>query len=333
MQWSLGVMSNFYPFSKKQAPCSAYSLSVTLASSVGLWDANAEAMGEDLHMFLKCFFSTQGHLKIQPIYSPASQCNIDGSTYFQGISARYIQSKRHMWAALDVGYTIRRSLFGLISPGYDTPTSSRKVEKIAMSRTVLTSNSRCSVRSQLLDFFFKAYSVVFTMVEGHFFVTQALIMIATSSVLIPPGIFPGIADPYFSAFNALPVNSALYWLNMNANFFRIPATLFYILAVFFYEKYQAWCGLERWKQYSEKLGNRSKLQFSRPWYSVFDWFAFPITGVLFLVIPQLYVHVKQLFTDNLDYVVAAKPSVSSSLDGDKPAQLAKEGSAVTIVVV
>lgn len=78
MFWSIGVMSNLYKNSPIKIPCSAYSLSMDLAVSVGFWDSGPEAIGEDMHMYLKCLFATKGHVIVKSIYSPASQCNIEG---------------------------------------------------------------------------------------------------------------------------------------------------------------------------------------------------------------------------------------------------------------
>ena len=123
MLWSAGVMSNLYPSSPIKFPCSAYSLSLTLAHAVDYWDTDPTAMGEDMHMFLKCFFKTQGQLSVQTIFSPASQCNVEGpnGSWNEGLQARYTQAKRHMWGCLDLAYTLRQTLFGLLEPGKDAP--------------------------------------------------------------------------------------------------------------------------------------------------------------------------------------------------------------------
>lgn len=71
-------MSNLYKGSPVKLPCSAYTVSMDLAVSVNFWDAGEEAIGEDLHMYLKCFFATRGHVIVKSIFSPASQCNIEG---------------------------------------------------------------------------------------------------------------------------------------------------------------------------------------------------------------------------------------------------------------
>lgn len=68
-------------------------------------------------MSVKAFFETSGSLLVEPIFSPASQCNVVGYRFPRnaGVSvpihhqayewgsdliARYAQAKRHMWGAL-----------------------------------------------------------------------------------------------------------------------------------------------------------------------------------------------------------------------------------------
>ena len=136
MLWSAGVMSNLYDSSPIKFPCSAYSLPLSLVHAVGYWDTDAHAIGEDMHMFLKCFFATSGQLEVKTIYSPASQCNVEGTWWGDGIAARYGQAKRHMWGCLDSGYILRRSLFGLLAPGYDSVDGGEvvKVDRVPLER-------------------------------------------------------------------------------------------------------------------------------------------------------------------------------------------------------
>ena len=71
---------------------------------VGFWDTGPEAVGEDMHMFVKCFLSTGGNLRVETIYSPASQLNVVGSHHDEGgvvgwlsdMGARYAQGARHV---------------------------------------------------------------------------------------------------------------------------------------------------------------------------------------------------------------------------------------------
>lgn len=102
--WSIGLMSNFQLPVK--FPCSVYSVAMLLAQKVDYWDAGPEAIGEDIHMALKCWTRTRMRLRFCPIYIPASCSNVQADTYMQTIKGRYDQSKRHLWGCLDFGYTI-----------------------------------------------------------------------------------------------------------------------------------------------------------------------------------------------------------------------------------
>lgn len=37
---------------------------MALATKVGFWDAGPQAIGEDMHMFIKSLFDTKGHVRI-----------------------------------------------------------------------------------------------------------------------------------------------------------------------------------------------------------------------------------------------------------------------------
>ena len=94
-------------------PTAVYTLPLPLVCFAGGWDTGSEAIGEDMHMMLKCYFATNGCMKIQPIPSPASQCSITTGTrgirgWLENHSARYTQALRHMWGCLDSGYALRQ---------------------------------------------------------------------------------------------------------------------------------------------------------------------------------------------------------------------------------
>lgn len=116
-------MASLAPWSPISVPISVYSLPMSLAESMGGWDGDATAIGEDLHTLLKAFFATKGGLVTVPIFSPASQCNVSCAQAVQGwsrsitiVKARYNQGIRHMWGSLDTGYAIR-SIFKMPSFG------------------------------------------------------------------------------------------------------------------------------------------------------------------------------------------------------------------------
>ena len=68
--WCAAGLSGLYPGSTIIIPTSVYSIPLSLVEMVGGWDTNAQSIGEDLHMFLKCYFGAEGGLTSQVIYSP-----------------------------------------------------------------------------------------------------------------------------------------------------------------------------------------------------------------------------------------------------------------------
>jgi hypothetical protein len=88
-----------------------------LAKRVRFWDAGPEAIGEDLHMTLKCMLKTGMRAIFHPIYLPASCSNVQTDGYWSNINARFQQSKRHLWGILDFGFAcagviLNKSLIG-----------------------------------------------------------------------------------------------------------------------------------------------------------------------------------------------------------------------------
>jgi hypothetical protein len=118
--WCAAGLSGLYKGSSIRPPTSVYSLPMTLIDLVGGWDTDSESIGEDLHMYLKCFFATNGNLVTRTVMAPVSQSNVSGEGtglcgLVSGCQARYKQAMRHMWGALDSGYALREfiKLLGL----------------------------------------------------------------------------------------------------------------------------------------------------------------------------------------------------------------------------
>jgi hypothetical protein len=112
--WSAAGMSGLYAGSSISPPTSVYSVPLELVDRVGGWDCDGEAIGEDFHMYLKCFFALNGNLTGRTILSPVSQTNVKGDGgkgvrgVYNDVNARYKQAIRHMWGALDSGYAMRK---------------------------------------------------------------------------------------------------------------------------------------------------------------------------------------------------------------------------------
>lgn len=112
--WCAAGLSGLYSGSTVAPPTSVYSLTLELIDRVGGWDCGSEAIGEDLHMYLKCFFALNGNLTSRTVLSPVSQSNVTGGGkegvygIYMDMTARYKQALRHMWGALDTGYALRK---------------------------------------------------------------------------------------------------------------------------------------------------------------------------------------------------------------------------------
>ncbi|KAG8843226.1 hypothetical protein FRB91_003516 [Serendipita sp. 411] len=113
IMWSAVGIGGIYPSSLVKVPTSAYSVSIGLAVYVGFWDTGPEAIGEDMHMFCKSLLDTRGHLHVETVYAPASQCNVIGprpqfgtqtkwARFFGDSHARWTQGVRHLWGSLDL---------------------------------------------------------------------------------------------------------------------------------------------------------------------------------------------------------------------------------------
>ncbi|KFY85048.1 hypothetical protein V500_08750 [Pseudogymnoascus sp. VKM F-4518 (FW-2643)] len=111
--WCAAGLSGHYASSKIRPPTSVYSLPLELIDCVGGWDSNPETIGEDLRMYLKCFFALHGNLTSRTVLSPVSQTSAySGQKGYRGLAAdvraRYAQAMRHMWGGLDSRYTTRQ---------------------------------------------------------------------------------------------------------------------------------------------------------------------------------------------------------------------------------
>jgi len=94
-------------FSGVGFPLSNYSLTLALAEDVDYWDTNADSIAEDFHMFLKCFFKTDGAVRLEPIYVPFNMLNLDtGKGAWATFKARFVQAERHYRGVADLAYVL-----------------------------------------------------------------------------------------------------------------------------------------------------------------------------------------------------------------------------------
>mmetsp|Transcript_28729 Transcript_28729/g.66681 ORF Transcript_28729/g.66681 Transcript_28729/m.66681 type:complete len:792 (+) Transcript_28729:85-2460(+) len=85
-------------------PYSTYSLSMSLAESVGGWDS--QWIAEDWHMGIKCYLLTLARMQLRPIYAPTINYTPEApdQDYWGTIWARITQAKRHALGFSDMAY-------------------------------------------------------------------------------------------------------------------------------------------------------------------------------------------------------------------------------------
>ncbi|KAJ3100600.1 hypothetical protein HDU97_002130 [Phlyctochytrium planicorne] len=314
VMWSLAVMSNLYPESLINFPCSAYSLSMELCEAVGFWDCGPEGIGEDMHMYLKVFFSTEGRVVIRPIYSPASQCNIEGDGYVGGMMARYTQGKRHMWGGLDIGYCMRRILYASFAPSLDhtIPRDGERKGKKVDGKDAEDDDT--SVLSPMLTI-----NLMYRQLEAHVTVAHMFLLMMMIGILVPTGSDPNpIAVFWWESITTESIHPILQWSIDVCGWLRFLGLFPMLMSVRSYEAYHHWVGVERWRLSAlgsnqvgprrvQPLGRRAQLLSVRNAWNLLDWVCLPLTGLFYHTAPQMHAQISHIFTDRLDYKVAAKP--------------------------
>ena len=262
-------------------PVSVYSLSIRLAEGVGGWDADANAIGEDMHMLLKCFFHTNGQATTRAVFSAASQCNVsDGDNSSSSLSpprkrqaydglysdmttiyARYKQGLRHMWGSLDSGYALRQTL------------GARRILGI------------------------RHLALLYMLWQAHFFLLHFFISIVLSGIL--------------TAFQpASAINPKIHAALSLGGRVRIFCFILLNVTFFFYNALHDVCSQAR----SEDMA-AAKLPCvveTRRWFhakQLAEHPVLPLVGIIYGALPALVAQVSHLWTEDLVYVVARKPKV------------------------
>ncbi len=289
-------------------------------------------------MYLKVFFATYGQAKVIPIYSPASQCNVQSSQtglqgWFSGLYVRYSQAKRHLWGSLDTGYAFSRLAEQLLYQRHRNKT--RKLHK----GDVKMEEHPPTVSQAIL-----MIKLFHRLLEAHVFMGHLFFLLATSTLILPyRGHSP--LNYVFGALSTAPIPIGVsvslaigFWL-------RVLAIFPTLSTIYYYERYHRWASQDRWllqgvtrsgrrtdsavevtgfatpsleelhsKGAVQYLGKRGQLISTRSSLnSLFDWAAMPLSGILFYVLPQFHAQISHLWTTSLEYQVAAKPRLDAPL--------------------
>ncbi|KAF2213719.1 hypothetical protein CERZMDRAFT_39472 [Cercospora zeae-maydis SCOH1-5] len=300
LMWAGAGISSLSEGSTICIPTSVYSLPMTLVEHVGGWDTDPGAIGEDMHMYLKCFFALSGNLDVRIVYAAASQCNVSSDEqgfrgYFSGLDARYKQALRHMWGALDTGYTIRQTI------------SMLKRHRSAAKADNDSSNWTAFYTSTGL------HKSMNSMFEAHFLPVHLCVILITSGIytfftpsFLVPTVFKMALD--FSSHCRL-----FGWCTMLCYFYL-------------YDRYHKLCvGLRQEEMRQAGLlgdmeDNDSITTNIFQLAGLFEAALFPIGGVVFGAIPAIQAELSHFFTERLTYVVSLKPSLPTikSVSGTRP---------------
>lgn len=262
-----------YPGSPVSIPTSVYSLPLSLAEKVGGWDSDPTAIGEDMHMMLKCYFETAGNVITRVVYIPASQCNIS-SDHGRGwrrtldtCNARYKQALRHMWGALDTGYALRCSVNNM-----------RSKSRIFFLRP----------RHLLL---------VHLLWEAHFLPCHLTMLLLFS-------VFYTVSHPVST------LHPTLAWAFWFTDLLRTLSFIGMNVNLTIYDRWHQLCLTARRQDMMQ--ANLEDCGFSpRAWWQVrhlAERVLFPIAGTLYGAVPTLQAVFSHFWTDRLVYHVSKKPT-------------------------
>ncbi|KAL4904428.1 hypothetical protein BDW74DRAFT_168449 [Aspergillus multicolor] len=290
--WSFADLSTMCPSSKVSIPTSVYSLPLTLASAVGGWDSDPTSIGEDLHMMLKCYFSTHGNLVSRVIHAPASQCNVSSHITRPGLSrnlhtcaARYRQALRYMWGALDSGYAARNTMR-------------------------LTQFSR---RCRLLGS--RHLSLMHLLWEAHFLPCHFTILLTFSMMYEQAALY-----------TSTPLHPAITFTFTFTVWIRTLSFIGMNVCISLYNRWYKLCfdtrkqdsllgnsNVGRWSEPAFGGGN-SGFSDRAPWYRLtflLERVAFPIAGIVFGAVPAGHAVFMHLWTDRLAYHISKKPTLGT----------------------
>ncbi|CAG8492816.1 5091_t:CDS:2 [Acaulospora colombiana] len=298
IMWSIMVMQNLSNPRGLAFPCSTYSLSMVLAEQVGFWDTDKDAVGEDLHMWLKCFFKTGGQARSVPIFVPINLTNVETTNYISNIYARFVQAKRHYNGVADVAYSLK-SAFSRNNHSQDTESLLSSSPTTTTTTTYAPSSGKrpsCLMSCSFID----KLVVVFHVLEAHMIpATSGWLMFAavplTQFLLIST--YSPISD-YYPNFQNPIVNSDFYaymFSLVQAVGVLLPMPL--LLCAMIYEGLHRTIDAELFKKGSNE---------TRTWKNYTDYAWLPVSAWLFMTLPSTLACVKRLTRGEEKYVVAEK---------------------------
>ncbi|CAM1507034.1 Fc.00g066750.m01.CDS01 [Cosmosporella sp. VM-42] len=315
--WCAAGLSGLYRGSSIAPPTSVYSLPLELVDRVGGWDCDSEAIGEDLHMYIKCFFALNGNLTSRIINSPVSQSNVTGGCGggYRGASAdiraRYKQALRHMWGALDTGFALRK----LLEMWQERKHTSRAYQPLhctyaedsdlhipdsQLSDSEPDESCQNGIFSDITKETIKephwehVFYMCHRLFEAHFLPVHMTILVFASTLYVK--VTDGNDDP-----------NNLAWIFNISNIIRIAGFLQVGFYLFLYESLHRICVTTRERE-MVKAGLAEGMNFSRRSVrkNFIDYIVVPLVAPLYGAIPCAQAQICHLWTMDLVYTVSKK---------------------------
>ncbi|KAI9829786.1 MAG: hypothetical protein M1838_005858, partial [Thelocarpon superellum] len=311
--WCNAGLSGHYESSAIRPPTSVYSVPLKLVDRVGGWDTGPEAIGEDLHMYIKCFFGLAGNLTTRTILSAVSQSNVHSAERgFRGLiadhRARYKQALRHMWGGLDSGYGVMKAFelwwYGsttadLIEPVHVTRTTSPRYKDDSSDESERQqSANEAAFDNTLRHTHYTNMAVLFhRLFEAHFLPAHSVIILIVTSIYMfftPPG----------------DIHPTMQWVFDVTGYMRFSSFLGMICVFFLYDDFHHACVKNR-EDEMRAVGLADRMQGSFTYRKApskyLDYFLFPIAGIIFGSAPAIHAQVAQFWSLNIVYSVSKKP--------------------------
>ena len=315
--WSAAGMSGLYHGSVTAPPTSVYSLPLDLVDRVGGWDCDAEAIGEDLHMYLKCFFTLNGNLTCRTVLSTVSQSNVTGAGgpgikgTIADIKARYKQALRHMWGALDTGYALRQGLemwherkhtsrayrplhrsHGDNSDLY-FPDSQMNDDSPDVSREsgIFSDVTQDTIKEPNVE---RIIYLAHRLFEAHFLPVHMTILVVASTLFL--WVTDGKEDP-----------NNFGWIWTLSNVLRTAGFMLVACYLFLYESLHRTSVAAR-EQEMKEAGLHRNMHFSYRSFrkNFMDYIMVPIVAPLYGAIPCIQAEISHFWTQDLVYTVSKK---------------------------
>lgn len=298
-------------------PTAVYTVTLPLVRHVGGWDTGPGAIGEDMHMMLKCYFATGGRLGIECIPSPASHSNINPGIsglrgYIANHRARYAQALRHMWGCLDTGYALSQwAQMGARARGRKSSAYDHGVPVLLIPTPRPRKMSHVDLELQLGHiqlhgpgrperFTLRNLSLFMRILEAHFLPAHLTIVIVFS------GLYSSLQSPI--------VHCRYLTLILDVTGYARFAGYLIMVAyfAFIYTRYHDVCVRSRVAELQRTgllYDEVAQASYRSPWrlQTWIDYLLFPLAGIIFGAIPLMQASLSHFWGQHLVYTVSQKP--------------------------